>query len=83
MRAEIQTELDRAAAEIAGGDFGGARRRLLDLQARGADHDALQREEQAAVQAALRRLRPDPVATALLVICLLLFTGVVWVTLSR
>jgi hypothetical protein len=78
MRAEIQAELDRASAEIAGGDFGGARRRLLQLRARGEAKDAGERE---AVEAALKRLRPDPVATALLVLCLLLFTGVVYVTL--
>lgn len=76
MRAEIQAELDRAAAEIAGGDFGGARRRLL--QASGAAKDAGERE---AVAAVLRRLRPDPVATALLLLCLLLFTGLVYITL--
>ena len=61
-------EIEAALAAMRAGDFGGPRRALLALR-----RDAPSEEVRRAADEVLDRMRPDPVAIFLFVVCLLGF----------
>jgi hypothetical protein len=73
--AEADPEIAAARQALRIGDFGAARRTLLRLRAA-----APKEETRRAADELLERLRPDPAAIVLLVLCLVGFVVVILVT---